>query len=208
MPTAPETWDRQPGESEEAYRAFCVFRDMGPDRELIGAYRSTKGTAEGPSRARNTPGRWKTWLADHDWRRRALAWDNHRSAVAARAIDEADDANARKWANRLQEVADDEWDVAAALMRKVKVWAAMPPISRTKLPDGTLVEPVGIQDTERVAKIAQMASQMAYAAIGQALPDLNIDLDPTTATTEQLTAAIERLEAAIAPVRPRIARTG
>jgi hypothetical protein len=91
----------------------------------------------------------------------------------------------------------------------------MPPIHRTPLPDGkTLVEPVGIQDTERVAKIAQMASQMANAAIAQALPDslVDFDFDPHTATTEQLTAAIERMDAVIGPAparprSPRIART-
>ena len=28
-----QTWDRQPGEAEEAYRAFCSYRDSGWDEE-------------------------------------------------------------------------------------------------------------------------------------------------------------------------------
>ena len=103
------------------------------------------------------------------------------------------------------------WQIAEDLTRKVQVWAKLPPVSRTTLADGkTLVEPVGIRDTKDVAAIAQMASQMAFAAIAQALPDAHVDIDTHTATAEQIREAIGRIEAAIgvAQTPPRIARTG
>jgi hypothetical protein len=114
---------------------------------------------------------------------------------------------ATKWAARLDARAEIDWQVAEDLTKKVRVWVAMPPIARTQLADGkTLVEPVGIKETKDVATIAQAASQMAYAAIAQALPDAHVDLDPRTATIAELEDAIKRLEAAMAPVQPRLAR--
>lgn len=202
----PEPWDRQPKEPGDAYHAFCAYRDMGPERNVVDAFRQTTGN---PS-ANQANGSWNRWATQFQWRARAMSWDHHTSAVAQESIDRVTRETASKWAQRLDARAEVDWQVAENLTRKVQVWSALPAVSRTKLPDGTLVEAVGIQDTERVAKIAQAASQMAYAAIAQALPDAHVDFDPHTAPLDQLAEAIERLEAAIgeAPARPRVARAG
>jgi hypothetical protein len=199
-----ETWDRQPGESEEAYRAFCVFRDMGPDRELIGAYRSTRGTAGGPprDRARNTPGRWKTWAADHEWRRRALAWDNRRDAAATRAVERVADQEGEKWGRRLTAQADADF----AFSQKYAAEVAR------RLNDADRLQLMTPRDLKACMDVTVAASGLAWAAIAAALPDTYADLDYHTATTEQLTAALERLDATIGAATgrglPQLARTG
>lgn len=193
----PARWDRQPNEPGRAYEAFRVFLELGPERSTRDAFQHWSGTKA----ALQPSGLFKSWVKDHDWKNRALAYDNHASAVAQRAIDRVTDETAEKWARRLQSSAEADWLIAEDLRAKVKVWAKMPPVQRTVTgADGksvTILEPVGIKDTKDVA------------AIAQALPDAHVDLDPKTATAEQLQEAIARLEAAkgIVPSAPRIART-
>jgi hypothetical protein len=76
-------WVQQPGESGAAFRAFSVYRDMGPCRTVVEAYRQTKGK---PS-ARQAAGTWNAWAARWRWAERARTYDAHldRVALAARA---------------------------------------------------------------------------------------------------------------------------
>jgi hypothetical protein len=78
-------WDRQEGESTKAYRAFCIFRDLGPARTLVEAARrygveqveAGKRNARGSQRAnRHSPGYIQRWYTRYHWRERAEAWDD------------------------------------------------------------------------------------------------------------------------------------
>lgn len=71
---------RQPGESMRAYKAFCFYRDQGPQRSLRTAYRlyqqtvkgrSVKGTSAPPRSA----GHWPEWSRRWEWAWRAAAYD-------------------------------------------------------------------------------------------------------------------------------------
>lgn len=60
-------------ESDKAYAAFLVYRDMGRKRSVPSAYR----TATGRIQAKQANGQWNLWADKFTWRKRAEAWDRH-----------------------------------------------------------------------------------------------------------------------------------
>jgi len=62
-----EAWDRRPGESDKAYKAFLLYRDARLDRTL-------KKVAEMLNKSVQNVGR---WCIRWDWRQRVEAWDRH-----------------------------------------------------------------------------------------------------------------------------------
>jgi hypothetical protein len=74
-------WDQQAGESAKAYAAFCLYRDLGPQRSLDEASRRYHQPAgqEGPQppskRLRRASGTIRRWAQRWDWQTRARAWD-------------------------------------------------------------------------------------------------------------------------------------
>jgi hypothetical protein len=65
----PSALDRKrlPGESYEAYRAFCIYRDLGPGRSLNKAWRHERAErGKGCPQAR-CPGRWRLWAREWRW---------------------------------------------------------------------------------------------------------------------------------------------
>lgn len=63
-------WDRMPNEGMQAYPAFLVYRDMGPDRTY-----QRVATQLGRHNSQIS-----AWGAKYEWRKRTLAWDDHISA--------------------------------------------------------------------------------------------------------------------------------
>lgn len=59
-------WERQPGESEKAYEAFCIYRDAGQERSINMVY---KTLAKSRTLISNWSSRWK-------WVERVSAYDN------------------------------------------------------------------------------------------------------------------------------------
>ncbi len=70
--SGPRAWERRPGESAQAYRAFVVYLHLGLDRSLQKAYRRFKH-----SDTAKLPGRWRTWCRQHEWVARAAQYDLH-----------------------------------------------------------------------------------------------------------------------------------
>jgi len=68
-------WDRRREESAVAYRAFLVFRDLGPERTFVAA---AQGLGKSASLLRR-------WAARHDWKERIWAWE----VALAREAEEA-----------------------------------------------------------------------------------------------------------------------
>src|SRR4051812_32504561 len=111
-----EPWDRQPKEPGDAYHAFCAYRDMGPERNVVDAFRQTLGNPT----ANQANGTWTRWATQFQWRSRALQWDHHNTAVAQESIDAVTAEAARKWAQRLDARAEVDWQIAEDLTRKVQ----------------------------------------------------------------------------------------
>jgi hypothetical protein len=70
-----DIWDRKQGESNKAYRAFCIYRDMGIDRSLkrVGEELKISGALAG------------RWSSRYGWVARAQAWDDRLDAEAQKA---------------------------------------------------------------------------------------------------------------------------
>jgi hypothetical protein len=66
-------WERWPDESAKAYLAFCAYRDLGPTRSLINAYRLQKGYEKA-----TISGTWNKWRKTYHWKNRAEAFDKQR----------------------------------------------------------------------------------------------------------------------------------
>ena len=65
-----EVWEKRESETARAYRAFCVYRDMGVDRSLA-KVRAKLGKKSGYER------QLQEWSSDHEWVSRAAAYDEH-----------------------------------------------------------------------------------------------------------------------------------
>lgn len=67
-----ELWERQEGETPRAYEAFCVYRDMGPDRSL-------RKTVQALNKNLTTIAEWS---AKYEWVKRVAAWDAENDRIA------------------------------------------------------------------------------------------------------------------------------
>jgi hypothetical protein len=82
-------WNKRASESTQAYAAFCLYRDLGLERSLNAAYRSTQ--RQRPNRpAPAAPGAWTEWSGKYAWVERAAAYDAYleeqRRAVRERKL--------------------------------------------------------------------------------------------------------------------------
>lgn len=78
---APKLWEKQPYETEAAYRGFTYYRDLGAGvRTLTQAYKNGTGRQDWT----HVGGRWSMWSAKHHWVERAQAWDTHLDNEALR----------------------------------------------------------------------------------------------------------------------------
>jgi hypothetical protein len=87
-----DSWEQFPAESAKAFSAFCVYRDMGPNRSLA----KTAHTMNRPPGYKQTLWEWST---KYEWRSRCLDYDRHIEKVAQsekeNAIREMADRHAR-----------------------------------------------------------------------------------------------------------------
>lgn len=70
-----QSWERQKGESAQAFEAFLTYLELGPERSLHAV-----GQRLGKSR-----GLMERWSSANHWVERCRAWDNHLQQEARRA---------------------------------------------------------------------------------------------------------------------------
>lgn len=76
-------WERQEGETEKAFQAFCAYRDMGTGRS-IQKLRKNAGKTQGYER------HLFAWSSRYDWPARAAAWDQHLDSERRSAVVESE----------------------------------------------------------------------------------------------------------------------
>lgn len=68
----PAAWERREGETSRAWQAFCVYRDLGPNRSIA-------KTGEKLGKNRVTL---EQWSSKNEWVKRAAAWDAEQDRIA------------------------------------------------------------------------------------------------------------------------------
>ena len=76
-----QPWQRQLNESARAYRAFCIYRDMGADRSLV-KVRQSLSKKSGYDR------QIAEWSSRHHWVERVAAYDKHIDDIEAIAFEQ------------------------------------------------------------------------------------------------------------------------
>ena len=75
-----QLWERQQGESDKAFSAFCVYRDLPPkERTLLRAYEvhSGRNRKDISKKQAQPPGYFKQWCDKYEWFNRATAYDDY-----------------------------------------------------------------------------------------------------------------------------------
>lgn len=77
---ADQPWNQLTGiENDMWYSRFLIYRDMGPVRKIMGAYRIECRRLHKPD-PKGTPRSWREKSKEYAWYKRAKAWDEHRRA--------------------------------------------------------------------------------------------------------------------------------
>jgi hypothetical protein len=73
-----ESWERLPGETSYAFAAFCIFRDLGAERNLRKAVSVsiTSGVNNEAACAKSYSG-WRNWSFKYRWRERVADYDRY-----------------------------------------------------------------------------------------------------------------------------------
>ena len=180
-----EAWTRRPGETSTAYAAFCTYRDLGPTRSLDAAYCLAQGYQKGSKRV---SGFWKRWYRGHEWRSRAEAYDAYLDEEKRRA-------EAQKWRQRGEDLVEEQYKLAVAMLEKARQMLAFPLVRQTveqRDEDGrpvrVIIEPAR-WTFGTAARLAQVAVELGRLATG--LPTRNeqsvhFEIDPAKLSDEQL----------------------
>jgi len=150
----PASWQRQPGESAQAYAGFVCYRDLAP---------GTRSLARVGQECGKSKSLLERWSVRWRWVERVRAYDAHLAAVEQAAREQALAAEAARWAERRRQEREEEWAVAQQLIKML----AHPLTKETVGEDGrTVVEPARwtVKDAATYAsagaKLARLAAEM------------------------------------------------
>lgn len=196
----PEPWEQKSGESNKAYQAFSLYRDMGTSRTLLDAYKQAiehlRGRGQVDSTRRvQTSGQWSAYARRYDWEERARAYDRRLTVAKFKGAEIAATEQGQVWQGRREEHAERLWKVYLVLMAKAETVAAFP-VTRTTVarppsaenPAGVpmTVEAVNVEDLLRASRLALNADQLAWNAISEGMPNPDDEIKPESATDKNL----------------------
>lgn len=169
----PELWERQDGESAQAFQAFAVYRDMGTERSLVKVAQTL-----GKSKALM-----ERWSVRWQWVARANVWDDELDRQSRRELEKGITEMRKNHANiakamlvkalkALQKIPDDEMtprdvasmvDVAAKLERISRGEATEKTESKTELAGELKVNTVDLSllSDDELEVLSELADKVA-----------------------------------------------
>jgi hypothetical protein len=157
---APSPLERLPGESPRAFAAFLAYRDLGPGRSVVEAYRQRESKAG----AKQASGRWNAWAARFDWPDRVTAYDAHMERVRQRAREAEAAAYAGEMERRRLQQIEDAWADGEALRAKARALLDWPLTTERVEGDATIREPSRWAFRD-VALMLRLAAELKAAAV-------------------------------------------
>lgn len=133
-PAIPKPWERQEGEGSKAWRAFCIYRDLGEERTVSKVVDRLEGKTIGYMRVL------QGWSSRWGWVARARAYDDHLEAQERKAWEDQRLKMTRRHATMAQ----------VAQTKALQALNALPP---GEIPPATIVSlmKMGV-DMERLAR--------------------------------------------------------
>ena len=120
----------------ESSRNFQAFQHY---IALPASERSLRRTAQDLNKGEKLLERWS---AKFDWRRRALAWDQHLAQIEAEAREKQAREKAELWERRREQQREDDYQFRQALTKKMNQMLALPLIQRIEEASGrTITKP-------------------------------------------------------------------
>jgi hypothetical protein len=170
-------WQRQPGESTKAFAAFCLYRDLGPGRSVVGAYRQRTGKES----ARQADGRWNDWARRWHWPARAATWDDEQDWLKVQAqlkkIEETAERHANLSVDFLQKIIERMRTIDADALgpRDLQAWFE----TAVKIERLSRGEPDSIQESRDRITVIEVSAQLHHAtADGNGQPPAPPQLAP------------------------------
>lgn len=147
-------WDRQQGESAQAYEAARAYFGLGADRSL-------NAVAQKLNKSFTLMGRWsRTW----NWIGRASAYDQHLAALEQQKREQAVAVEAEKWATRRAEQRENDWALSIGLANAAaQILQALDP-KQARASDA--------------ARLAEASNKLARLAAEMATDQPHVVLDP------------------------------
>ena len=130
----PETWDRQLGESSEAYAKFTIFKNLGPRRTQAAVARSL---------GHNSQNSISKTAIQYNWKERAADWDFY--------IDKIQQAEIAELQSRL---AKEQFDLATAALQAAHL-PVLALLDRMETDPEAVMAEFGAKDLAKLLSMAQ-----------------------------------------------------
>lgn len=159
-------WERQPGETDKAYAAFRLYRDMNPSTRSITAARQQSG--------KTSDRQWEEWSGKYAWVERAAAYDAWSDTIRRDERERGFREEERLRFQRRRELVETELNIAKTAMERV-TQGLQGPMWRKRVTDPesgsvTIIEPTKwtFRDLAAVFVLADRRARLALEMFGDA----------------------------------------
>lgn len=195
-------FDRQPGESDKAFEAYKIYRDLGPGRSLVKAAEIYYGSSRNLAQL-------KVWSGKFSWVDRAAAYEDWKELIRREAVQDHLESEAEDIAQRRAALEKGQVEIAELANEQVKRMLRWSLIEQTVVEENERGEPTTlIFSPARWTKSTPLAlhTLMRNALSGQITEEdqqLALAFDPSELTEEEAKVHLSLLnKGMIVPYNP------